>query len=440
MNDLKPPAPVGNVVQSKKVAMNLLQAWLLLVTFAAGLLPTSVLASVCDPRDLPYREWNISSQAQLDELSQCTTLDGRLSIWHSYEGPFVLRNVQNITDSITAWPNKEGLDPKVTSMELPDLLYMAKSFTDMPTLTKFSAPKLISAEMIEMYRTAAVSTVDLSSLRSVGVDLLLTGDFSSINLNSLHNASTLTICNKRCLTTPEWKDAVAQALDIDLPFLETAGQLSIRGNISSISAPRLQTVTPGGLFLDILSRQPIALSFPRLHSAGSWINIVGRVANLDIPMLRNMASFILSTSWPIHFNLGAESLSVVELEGEFQSIELPNLKTYKAIKIKSTGLFDCDSFEKKLSRRAKSNDSVIECSPYRPKPMVMRPEDKAAFTVIGLALVALIVFLVKQKRKPCRCSKGVPCESEVGLLSRAPGDQESDIPLPPYSPNPPSGH
>jgi hypothetical protein len=154
MSNLKPPAPVGNVVQRKKVAMNLLQAWLLLLTFADGLLPTSmyvlsnssstifltpsgVLASVCEAPDLAHRNWTITSQAQLDALSECTTLDGTLLIRHSYEGPFVLRNVQNITGTIRAFSFERGLRPKVTSIELPDLLYMDWSYTDMPTLTKY---------------------------------------------------------------------------------------------------------------------------------------------------------------------------------------------------------------------------------------------------------------------------------------------------------------
>ncbi|KAL4860450.1 hypothetical protein BDV12DRAFT_205044 [Aspergillus spectabilis] len=232
MSNLKPPAPVGNVVQRKKVAMNLLQAWLLLLTFADGLLPTSVLASVCEAPDLAYRNWTITSQAQLDALSECTTLDGTLLIRHSYEGPFVLRNVQNITGTIRAFSFERGLRPKVTSIELPDLLYMDWSYTDMPTLTKFSAPKLISAGEIEINRPTAGSTVDLGSLTSVKQHLQLVGDFSSINLNSLRNASILTICNNRCTTSPEWDDAMAQELDIDLPALETAGRLSIGGNIS----------------------------------------------------------------------------------------------------------------------------------------------------------------------------------------------------------------
>ncbi|KAL3469915.1 hypothetical protein BJX99DRAFT_264733 [Aspergillus californicus] len=319
--------------------MNLLQAWSL-VTFAAGLLPISVLASVCEAPKLTHRNWNITSQAQLDELSECTTLDGKLLIWPSYKGPFVLRNVQNITGTISAYSSERGLQPKVTSIELPDLLYIDWSHTDMPTLTRFSAPKLMYAEWIEINGPTAGSTVDLSSLRSVEETLQLQGDFSS----------------------------------------------------------------------------------------------------LHIPMLWNMPSFMGLTFWePIDFKLVAESLFEIELEGDVRSVDLPNLKAYKSIKVKSPGFFDCDSFEKKLSWQAKSNDSEIECSSlFKPKPMGTKPEDKAVYTLIGLALVALIVFLVRQKRKPCRCSKEVPCESEVGLLSTAPGDQ-NDTPLPPYSANPPTG-
>ncbi|KAI9368186.1 hypothetical protein BJX61DRAFT_525101 [Aspergillus egyptiacus] len=189
----------------------------------------------------------------------------------------------------------------------------------MPTLTNFSAPKLLSAEQIDMNGLAAGSTVDLSRLRSVGEILPLTGDFSRIKLNSLYNASTLAIYNGLCDTTPDWENTVGQELDIDLPSLEIAGRLGIGGNITSISAPRLQTMTSEGLYLNMLSDTPVALSFPRLHFAGTAIDIAGPVANLDFPMLRNMTSLMIFTPWqPIHFKLVAESLHVVELEGKFQ--------------------------------------------------------------------------------------------------------------------------
>jgi hypothetical protein len=126
---------------------------------------------------------------------------------------------------------------------------------------------------------------------------------------------------------------------------------------------------------------------------------------------------------------------------------MPYLRNYTSIRIKTKEFFDCDSFIKQLNRRAGSDDSEFHCSspPKRFGPAPMSPHDKAAFAVIGLALVALIVFLLKRERrkpKPCRCSNndpGVPDESEVGLLSGAPpGGQESDIPLPAYSSNTPS--
>ncbi|KAL4947053.1 hypothetical protein BDW69DRAFT_128582 [Aspergillus filifer] len=295
-----------------------------------------------------------------------------------------------------------------------------------------------------------------------GTGVMLTEWTARIAVTSLQNAGALTICNKWCETTPEWDDAEAQALDVDLPSLETAGQLSLVGNISSISAPQLQTVTSAGLFLNIMSQIPVALSFPRLHPTGSLIKIAGDVANLDLPMLRNLTSSMIFTSWqPIHFKLAAESLFRVELEGRFQSIELPNLITYDAIKVKAQGLFDCAGLEQQLRRQTgpKSDEWAFECSaPYTPTPRPKGPsyEAKAFLVFSGFALVTLGVFLARRHRRQAesdackfRSNKraGVLWESGVsqdrGLLSRASVDQESvsdsGIPLPPYSASPPSG-
>ncbi|KAL4752700.1 hypothetical protein BDW72DRAFT_191667 [Aspergillus terricola var. indicus] len=197
--------------------LTLIRFWPLLGILAAALLPTSALAGV---------------QTQLDVLaeSECTILDGRLFIWPSYEGPFVLRHVQNITGSIRAFPSND--EPNVTAIELPDLLYMGTLSSRMSTLTTLSAPNLVSAENIEIWRPTTGGMVDLSRLRSVDENLQLAGDFSRIATTSLQNVGALTICNKWCETAPEWDDAEAQALDVDLPSLETAGQLSLVGNIS----------------------------------------------------------------------------------------------------------------------------------------------------------------------------------------------------------------
>jgi hypothetical protein len=69
----------------------------------------------------------------------------------------------------------------------------------------------------------------------------------------------------------------------------------------------------------------------------------------------------------------------------------------------------------------------------------MKSKDKVIIIRLALiALIAVIVFLGKRKRKPCRCSKEVvPCkESKLSLLARsAPGNKESNIHRPPYSSN-----
>jgi hypothetical protein len=86
--------------------------------------------------------------------------------------------VQNITGDIWESPTKKGPASKMTSVELPDLQHLAKFSSETSSLTRLSAPELLSAQGIMIYRPVAGSTVDLSKLKSVEDSLHLMGDFS----------------------------------------------------------------------------------------------------------------------------------------------------------------------------------------------------------------------------------------------------------------------
>lgn len=98
--------------------------------------------------------------------SACPTIFTGLIIAQNFTGPFYLPNVTNITEDIrldwNAWP-----PPNVTSIELPDLLYLKNGvYLDKlaSTLEKFSLPNLEYTRGLNVLQYVDNAEVNLGKL------------------------------------------------------------------------------------------------------------------------------------------------------------------------------------------------------------------------------------------------------------------------------------
>lgn len=101
-------------------------------------------AQICNSPNGSY--YFIENQSQLDTLADtCTTLNASLNILPTYDGPFYLPNIRNITGQIGYRNNYDASRsaPTPTSIDLPDLedcdsVYLGS----LPSLRNASMPKL----------------------------------------------------------------------------------------------------------------------------------------------------------------------------------------------------------------------------------------------------------------------------------------------------------
>lgn len=101
-------------------------------------------AQICNSPNGSY--FFIENQSQLDSLAgACTTLNASVNILNSYNGPFYLPNIRNITGPI-GWRNMYRTSrppPTPTSIDIPDLEYCDSVYLDgLPSLRNVSMPKL----------------------------------------------------------------------------------------------------------------------------------------------------------------------------------------------------------------------------------------------------------------------------------------------------------
>ncbi|KAJ5666611.1 hypothetical protein N7462_011020, partial [Penicillium macrosclerotiorum] len=125
----------------------------------------------------------ISSQSDADNLSNCDSLDGSITISSSASGVITLNNVEEIKGSLTA----EGASG-LTRLIAPDLetLKGALTLENLNSLTNLTLSALAQVSSgIAITNNAKLKTLDLEELEQVDGELKLTGSFTSISLPSL---------------------------------------------------------------------------------------------------------------------------------------------------------------------------------------------------------------------------------------------------------------
>ncbi|KAJ5569502.1 uncharacterized protein N7459_008932 [Penicillium hispanicum] len=130
---------------------------------------------------------SISSQSDADGLSNCSTVDGSVTISSSATGIITLRNVEEIKGSFTA-ESASGL----TQVVVPDLdtLQGALTVDSLDSLTNLSMSALSKVSSgVTITGNPKLKNLALEQLEEVNGQLKVTGAFTSVSLASLDHVN-----------------------------------------------------------------------------------------------------------------------------------------------------------------------------------------------------------------------------------------------------------
>ncbi|KAL4745025.1 hypothetical protein BDW72DRAFT_208545 [Aspergillus terricola var. indicus] len=238
----------------------------------------------------------VSAQEHLDIIGRhCTTIVGDLGFNETYTGPFVLRNVQNITGSLMAvfWKQESIANRRVQYVDRLDFLFS-------PALVNVSAPKLEIANGVWVAQVPEDSEAHFPVLRDVSY-LVFRGNYSGIEVPGLRNVTGLLRIEHGNITNNH-------PLSVSLASMEYVSRFVVSGKIVSISAPKLET--NGEL-----------TSLP-------WI---------DMPSLRNTESKItMKSTTPLNISLPLESWpQFLGFFGAIEQLAFPNIEGFVRVRIES---------------------------------------------------------------------------------------------------------
>ncbi|KAL4765143.1 uncharacterized protein BDW70DRAFT_128555 [Aspergillus foveolatus] len=265
----------------------------------------------------------VSAQEHLDIIGRdCTTIVGDLRFNETYTGPFVLRNVQNITGSLMAvlWEQESiaNRQVQVTQVSLPDLKYINKlDFMFSAALVNVSAPKLEMAKGVWMTQVPEESEAHFPVLRDVDY-LVFNGNYSRIEVPGLRNVTGF-------LEIEHGNNTNNHPLNVSLASLEYVNRFVASGKTS-----------------------PASLSFPALSSVGEKLEVDGAIARIDMPSLRNTESKItIKSTTPLNISLPLESWpQFLGFFGAIEQLSLPNIEGFVRVRIESNLPLDCAALDR----------------------------------------------------------------------------------------------
>ncbi|KAL4968328.1 uncharacterized protein BDV14DRAFT_167771 [Aspergillus stella-maris] len=342
-----------------------------LFSLALGLvtLPVLALAQLCtgNSSEVGSLSYDIGSQDQLDFLAQnCTVIDARIRVSSNYTGPFVLRNVTNITKSI------ESSATRLSTLEFPDLVTFPDGLSAFRarSLTKLSFPELKQAGTLHVDEIGGLVDVEFPSLQNAS-GLGFWGDIERVSFPVLKSVrGRLLVCNaKHCLD----EDSVNTTMTISFPALSRVHDFEVAGKLSSFEAPELATIDDkdgrsGTLRVDVWGQSQPPISLPKLKDLGRLGFFAGNFSSLSLPVLRNITYIAIAPDDPIDIDLPITSASEITMSGAITSVSLPNLQNFSRISVGSTAGIDCDSFLRTLNETtdnaAKGEYEALRCSNY----------------------------------------------------------------------------
>ncbi|CEL08190.1 hypothetical protein ASPCAL11342 [Aspergillus calidoustus] len=308
-----------------------------------GALPLATLARECRTNGTSpegyFPRMDLTSPSQLAQFSECDTLTGYIHVSPDFKGTLELpASVTNFSGYITRNYGQptDGLDgvilPNVRSMESIELYgaYGVKSV---------SAPRLETlGRLLVEQAVEEGASLDFGALREVET-IALAGYWSSISFPSLQE-----ITFSMSVHTDPSREAtdVLVPVDIDLPVLKEAGQLSLYGQIKSLSTPLVEVLGRGNQHYYTLTLRANytameGVFLPALQELYGEFRVNGSVSAVDLGGMKNASAPIkIDVETPIEIYSGLENAGRIFVRGPLAVINFTNLTTAADLNITTT--------------------------------------------------------------------------------------------------------
>lgn len=316
--------------------------------------PPSMEIEMDIPSHCRQNEFQIRSQEDLQDLSNCEILIGNLII-QDFDYPIItFNNLEKILGNLTIKKS-----PEIVRIEAPLMELISGSFSmfELTSLALISFPALKWVNILDWKILPILSNVhfnnEIQGIESITIsDTSLTG-FSGFLADTIDN---LDINNNRFLDTIESNVEVirgklhigANANDakVSLPKLKQINRVSI-SNVERLNLDELESVDDS---LSLTNNYFQQIKFPKLSYVGGSLSLSGNemVNDLEFPNLSELGGGLVLTNNSLVERVNfLPKLRIIggalELVGVIKEISLKNLKLCKgSASVKSTSpVFDC---------------------------------------------------------------------------------------------------
>ncbi|KAL2070503.1 hypothetical protein VTL71DRAFT_13529 [Oculimacula yallundae] len=426
-----------------------------------SLILPAVCARICGNETGTLGAITVWSQEDADiKLAGCTTLLDNLIIGHNFTGDFVLHGVQNLTRGVrtsdgTWWDDPEETGegaPEFTSFTAPDLIeagYYGISL-NASSLKSVSFEKLQKAYSIKLVFQTTGGSMNFPALEFIIRGLVVNGIFGSMNFQSLTNVGSISLGSSQSSSfyqATRSKYGSNPPTEIDFPSLVNCSELTLTGNLSRVSIPKLEAIADfpwsdgynnyhGGLSVYTYG-SPFSLSLPLLWNA-SEVNLAGTFANFSFPALKKLDEFNLRSELPMDVDLSPlENVDRIYFIGNVTGYNITSLQSIKVLTMQSDLNLRCGRAKKKWiqlypGEADKKYMSGFYCYEKQKKPF---PGTKVGIGLgIGIPvilIVALVYWRGKRERKLNAAKDQLP-DYETEMETRRTGGGEV---LPEYVPS-----
>ncbi|KFY41315.1 hypothetical protein V494_03084 [Pseudogymnoascus sp. VKM F-4513 (FW-928)] len=362
--------------------------WRFIVLLAFGALTTSALE--CDLFGLEWKDGDLVNAVTVfnqddvnTRLKGCTTITGNIYIPNSYTGSFHLPNVTSIFGAILANPGGDLEQPGVgwqqpalslTSIEAPLLASVSYLYViNSPNVASISFPNLSTLDRVQLQGLGAAS-LDFPRLEEVHGNMSIIGNISSMNFQNLRSVDGRFVVSHEEDWPSTGVDAVVHQpayppLDISFPQLQKTERAVFNGNVSSLSLPKLSTLTDPdiGLMIGIYGTL-LNISMPSLSNATD-VSLTGTILDFSFPSLASISRFTINSVSPLEVNFGLlKTVDSITIGGNITGVSMPSLTNISTSLLVSSDLsIDCTNVADawKRSGHSTTDDSYSCHEPIR---------------------------------------------------------------------------